>query len=87
MTVSSGTIAALDLGTARVGVAIADLEVRLAHPVGTLHNDDSLVQHLRELCDQEHVTQLVIGLPGVLKDKRLLKQKPPKPSVQGWQSS
>jgi len=78
MTVSSGTIAALDLGTARIGVAIADMQVRLAHPVDTLRNDDSLVQHLREFCDQEHVTQLVIGLPGVLKDKRLLKQKPPK---------
>jgi putative Holliday junction resolvase len=63
MTVSSGTIAALDLGTARIGVAIADMQVRLAHPVDTLHNDDSLVQHLREFCDQEHVTQLVIGLP------------------------
>ena len=63
MTVSSGTIAALDLGTARIGVAIADMQVRLAHPVDTLRNDDSLVQHLREFCDQEHVTQLVIGLP------------------------
>jgi putative Holliday junction resolvase len=60
---SSGSIAALDLGTARIGVAIADLEVRLAHPVATLRNDDSLVQHLRELCAREQVAQLVIGLP------------------------
>jgi putative Holliday junction resolvase len=63
MTVSSGTIAALDLGTARVGVAIADLEVGLAHPVDTLHNDNTLIKRLRELRDREHVTQLVIGLP------------------------
>src|ERR1017187_8572724 len=60
---SSGSIGALDLGTARIGVALADLEIRLAHPADTLKNDDSLVQHLHELCDREKVAQLVIGLP------------------------
>lgn len=61
--VAHSSILALDLGEARVGLALASREARLAHPAGTLRHDSQLVQHLQDLCKQEAVTQLVIGLP------------------------
>ena len=44
-------------------MAVARNDVRLANPLGTLKNDSALVDHLRDLCNREQVTQLVIGLP------------------------
>jgi putative pre-16S rRNA nuclease len=59
----SGTILALDFGGARVGVAMASAEARLAHPVGTLKHDGQLLNRVKELCEKESVTHIVIGLP------------------------
>ncbi len=53
----------LDIGEKRIGVAIADTEVRLASPLVTLSNDDQLVGALQKLCADRQVTDLVAGLP------------------------
>lgn len=63
MVIQSDSILALDFGEARVGLAVASKQAKLAHPIGALQNDDSLLQKLRVLCEQEKVSHLVIGLP------------------------
>jgi putative Holliday junction resolvase len=58
-----GSIMALDIGSARIGVAIASGMARIPHPIGALPNDAMLIDQLRNLCRQENVAKLVIGLP------------------------
>ncbi len=54
---------ALDVGDARIGVALASQIAALANPYGVIANDDHIWQSLRHICAQEHVSSLVIGLP------------------------
>ena len=63
MATDNDRILALDIGLARIGMALASRSTRLASPAGTLSHDDTTVQQLRDLCQRENVTQLVIGLP------------------------
>lgn len=59
----SKTIAALDVGTKRIGVALADGVARLPRPYTTLANDSALWQNLRQLLNECNVAILVVGLP------------------------
>jgi putative pre-16S rRNA nuclease len=56
---------ALDLGRARVGVAIDDELGLLAHPRGTLdaHDGRALLAALRALAEEQGVARFVVGLP------------------------
>lgn len=57
-------ILAIDPGTRRIGVAIADLETRIARPLEVI--DVSVadpIERLRELIAEREVTQLVVGRP------------------------
>lgn len=61
----AGTILALDYGRARIGVAIADAETRMAKPLTTLEriNRNEDMRRLRELARDQSVTQIIVGLP------------------------
>lgn len=59
----NGAVLALDVGAARVGLALANMFARIAHPAGALPHNDALFESIRDLCRREDVTQLVIGLP------------------------
>ena len=56
---------ALDYGRTKIGIALADVQARIAAPVATLarinRNED--MRRLRELARQEKVQQIVVGLP------------------------
>src|SRR5438552_1693333 len=54
---------ALDVGTVRIGVAIARADTKLAVPLLTLPNDDTFARELQKIIADETVIQLVIGLP------------------------
>jgi putative Holliday junction resolvase len=56
---------ALDLGSARIGVAIDDELGLLAHPRGVLAARDrrALLASLRALADERGVARFVVGLP------------------------
>lgn len=56
-------ILALDVGSKRVGVALASSVARLPHPHLTLHNDEDLWANLQHLCHQEQIGIVVVGLP------------------------
>lgn len=57
--------AAIDYGTARIGVAVANESVRIAHPrpIVAVSSDEEGIAALAFLFRQEHVTHVVIGLP------------------------
>lgn len=63
--VAKGRTCALDLGRARVGVAIDDELGMLAHPRGFISGRDrkALVAELKRLADEENVVRFVVGLP------------------------
>ncbi len=63
MATAQGDILALDVGAVRVGVARASSTVRLAEPLTTLANDETIWQRLDQLCEEHAAQQLVVGLP------------------------
>ncbi|MCM8775687.1 MAG: Holliday junction resolvase RuvX [Candidatus Omnitrophica bacterium] len=58
----------LDLGTKRVGVAIADEQMRIATPLKTIaiRGREHLVEELNHILAQYQVTEIVVGLPKTL---------------------
>ena len=55
---------ALDLGSARTGVAISDELAMLAHPRTALKGDEaSTIEAVAALVSRESVTEVVVGLP------------------------
>ncbi len=54
---------ALDVGTKRVGVAVARGGVRIASPLTTLTNDDGFWDSLQAVINTEDIGTVVVGLP------------------------
>jgi len=61
--VVSPNILALDVGTRRVGIAMASAAARLPQPLATLQRDDSFFEKLKAVIESENIGQLVVGLP------------------------
>jgi len=59
------SILAVDYGRARIGLALADSETRMAQPLSTLErvNRNEDMRRLRELVREHGVRQVVVGLP------------------------
>ena len=55
----------MDYGRARIGLALADSETRMAQPLSTLEriNRNEDMRRLRELVREHGVSQIVVGLP------------------------
>lgn len=53
----------LDVGTARIGVALGDTGVRIAIPHGYVEVDGSEVKQIAELVIANDITTLVVGYP------------------------
>jgi putative Holliday junction resolvase len=58
-------ILAVDYGRARIGLALADSETRMAQPLSTMErvNRNEDMRRLRELVREQGVRQIVVGLP------------------------
>ena len=54
---------ALDVGTRRIGVAMADSRVKIAVPFGWLENDESTIQKIVELVLRNDINTIVVGYP------------------------
>ena len=63
MTQAQDVLAALDIGEARIGVAITPPGVSIARPLTTIVNDDKILESIAALIADEHVTELIIGNP------------------------
>ena len=59
------SILAIDYGRARIGLALADSETRMPHPLSTMEriNRNEDMRRLRELVREHAVNQVVVGLP------------------------
>ncbi|MBI4100901.1 Holliday junction resolvase RuvX [Candidatus Microgenomates bacterium] len=53
----------IDWGSKRIGLAIAGVETKLARPLPSLSAGSNLSRQLAEICQQQGVTKLVLGLP------------------------
>lgn len=58
-------VLAVDYGRARIGLALADMEARIARPIGTLlrKNRNEDMRRLREVIREHGVRQVIVGLP------------------------
>lgn len=59
-------ILGVDLGTRRIGLAVADAEIGIARPLATLSrgaSDDEDAAALGRACREQGVVELVVGLP------------------------
>jgi putative Holliday junction resolvase len=67
-----GPVLGLDLGDARIGVAISDDDRRLAVPVGTVHvgQPPGELVAIAELVRERGATLIVVGLPLSLRGER-----------------
>lgn len=62
---SQGTVLAFDFGEKRIGVAIGETLLGIAHPLTTIHGEanDERFRIIGELITQWKPVQLVVGLP------------------------
>ena len=59
-----GTILAFDFGKKRIGVAMGELEIKMAHPLTTIHEKaDARFQTIEKLIQEWQPVRLVVGLP------------------------
>ena len=58
-------ILAIDYGTVRIGLAMADIETAMARPVATIErvNRNEDMRRLREVAREHAVKEIVVGLP------------------------
>lgn len=56
-------IIALDIGTTRIGVAIASVMARMPRPLVTLPNTSNFFDELAKLVDKEDAQVIVVGIP------------------------
>ena len=63
MAATLNQILALDIGSKRIGVAIANNTARIARPLTTLDAESDVDQQLQQLIETELVEALVVGLP------------------------
>lgn len=60
---NGGYILALDVGEKRIGVALASKIARLATPLVTLENTETIWTDITQLIAKENVSDVVVGLP------------------------
>ena len=66
------TILALDVGGRRVGMALADVEVRFAHPLDTIEYSSEIFQQIKKIVEKHQVVTVVVGLPRGLDGQRTM---------------
>lgn len=54
---------ALDIGRARVGLALANSIARIASPLPALSNDDTFLESLKVIVAENQAQEIIIGLP------------------------
>lgn len=60
---NSRMLLALDVGEARIGVAVADTAVRIAIPLVTLDVDGNEMQRIVDLATKDGASTIVVGYP------------------------
>lgn len=64
----------IDFGTAKIGLALADTETRIAFTYATIKNDKDFLQKLAEIIKKENVKKIILGKPGKLGGSGLIQK-------------
>jgi putative Holliday junction resolvase len=59
----ASNILSLDVGTVRIGVAIARLDIKLAGPLTAITNSPEVITDITKLAAEHNANTLVVGLP------------------------
>ncbi|MFZ2226171.1 MAG: RuvX/YqgF family protein [Candidatus Moraniibacteriota bacterium] len=62
----------VDYGEAKVGLAIADSETRIAFAYGTIKNDKEMFRNILAIIKKENMAQVIIGVPKRTGDKKII---------------
>jgi putative Holliday junction resolvase len=67
---AAGSILAFDFGAKRIGVAVGDTAIRIAHPLQQIAFEDNRrrLEAVSRLVDEWRPTRLVVGVPGAGSD-------------------
>jgi putative Holliday junction resolvase len=65
----------IDFGQAKIGLAIADSETRMAFAFDTLKNDSQFLTKLKEIAKEKNVETIVIGVTRHEKDEKSAEEK------------
>lgn len=68
-------IIGIDFGQAKIGLAIADSETRMAFAFDTLKNDSQFLSKLKEIAKEKNVETIVIGVARHEKDEKSAEEK------------
>jgi len=55
----------VDFGKAKIGLAVADSETRIAFSFGVLKNDKNLMKNLANIIEKKGIGKVIIGIAGV----------------------
>jgi len=58
-----GHVLAIDFGKSKVGLAMADMETKIAFVYGIIQNDKNLLNKLTEIIAKEGIGKIIIGIP------------------------
>lgn len=53
----------IDYGDTRIGLAIAEVEIGIAHPHSVIESDDKAIGEIANIIGEEGIKTLIIGLP------------------------
>jgi len=57
----------IDYGASKIGLALADLETKIATPFKILLKEKDPIAKIKEICGQENIGKIIIGVPIGLK--------------------
>lgn len=70
-------ILGIDYGKAKVGLALAEDETRIAFVYTTLKNDKNFLDNLVKIIEKESVGKIIIGIPSYVNHKKVLYEGDP----------
>jgi putative holliday junction resolvase len=59
-------ILGIDFGKAKIGLAMADTETKIAFAYGIIKNDKRILANLEKIIDKENVQKVIIGIPSYM---------------------
>jgi putative holliday junction resolvase len=62
-------ILGIDYGKAKIGLAIADSETKIAFAYGTIENNQDLISGLLDIIKKENINKAIIGIPSYVNRK------------------
>jgi putative Holliday junction resolvase len=61
----------IDYGLAKIGLALADLETKMAFAYTAIKNDKNLLSNLSKIIKEKNVSKVIIGVPTYISKKKV----------------